>query len=84
MKNRLINIAKQMKFIANGVESKAITSYLFNLESGNYDYIRVIADQLQDYCTEEAEVDERSRKMSELATDLYNQTMEYYELNVII
>ena len=53
-----------------------ISTYKHNIEVNNLDTARIISDELVDYFAEM-----ENSKAEEIADNLYNKTMEYYELN---
>jgi len=76
MKDELFRIADMLMVLMSKNNKDVINIYKKNINSNNLDTARIISDELVDYF---AEMD--NSKAEEIADNLYNKTMEYYELN---
>lgn len=76
MKSELFRIADMLMSFMSKNNKDVINIYKKNIESNNLDTARIISDELVDYF---AEMDNAKAEM--IAEQLYNKTMEYYELN---
>ena len=77
MKEELITIAKLLMKAASRHKREVVSQYIHSLNSGNINTARIIADELMDFYIEE---DTDTKKIL-LSSELYDKTMEYYELN---
>ena len=77
MKSELFKIADMLLKFMSKSNRDVIGTYKHNIEVNNLDTARIISDELVDYF---AEMD--NSKAEEIADNLYNKTMEYYELNI--
>jgi len=77
MKEELIIIAKLLMKAASRHKREVVSQYIHSLNSGNINTARIIADELMDFYIEE---DTDTKKIL-LSSELYDKTMEYYELN---
>ena len=76
MKDELFKIADMLMSLMPKSNKDVINVYKKNINSKNLNTARIISDELVDYF---AEMD--NSKAEEIADNLYNKTMEYYELN---
>lgn len=76
MKSELFKIADMLLKFMSKNNRDVIVTYKHNIEVNNLDTARIISDELVDYF---AEMD--NAKAGMIAEQLYNKTMEYYELN---
>ena len=76
MKSELFKIADMLLNFMSKNNRDVINTYKHNIEVNNLDTARIISDELVDYF---AEMD--NSKSKEIADNLYDKTMEYYELN---
>lgn len=58
-----------------------INVYKKNIESNNLDTARIISDELVDYFAEMDDGSDVSDRKQQLSSELYDKTMEYYEIN---
>ena len=76
MKSELFKIADMLLNFMSKNNRDVISTYKHNIEVNNLDTARIISDELVDYFAEMG-----NSKAEEIADNLYNKTMEYYELN---
>ena len=76
MKSELFKIADMLMLLMSKNNKDVINVYKKNINSNNLDTARIISDELVDYFAEM-----ENSKAEEIADNLYNKTMEYYELN---
>lgn len=76
MKDELFKIADMLMSLMPKSNKDVINVYKKNINSKNLDTARIISDELVDYFAEM-----ENSKAEEIADNLYNKTMEYYELN---
>jgi len=77
MKDELIAMAKVLMKIASRNERDVISQYVHSVSSGQHNTARILADEIQDYYAE----DNDNQRKIKLSSELYNKTMEYYEIN---
>lgn len=77
MKPELFKIADMLLKFMSKSNKDVINTYKHNIEVNNLDTARIISDELVDYFAEM-----ENSKAEEIADNLYNKTMEYYELNI--
>ena len=76
MKSELFKIADMLLKFMSKSNRDVIGTYKHNIEVNNLNTARIISDELVDYFAEM-----ENSKAEEIADNLYNKTMEYYELN---
>lgn len=76
MKSELFKIADMLLKFMSKSNRDVISTYKHSIEVNNLDTARIISDELVDYFAEM-----ENSKAEEIADNLYNKTMEYYELN---
>lgn len=81
MKSELFRIADMLMTVMSKNNKDIINVYKKNINSKNLDTARIISDELVDYFAEMDDGSDSSNKKKQLSSDLYNKTMEYYELN---
>lgn len=77
MKDELIAMAKVLMKIASRNERDVISQYVHSVSSGQNNTARILADEIQDYYAE----DNNNQRKIKLSSELYDKTMEYYEIN---
>lgn len=76
MKDELFKIANMLMALMSKKDRDVINVFKHNINNGNLDTARIISDELADHFTEI-----ENRKASLIANELYDRTMQYYELN---
>lgn len=79
MKDELLKIADMLGRVIQKNNKDVISSYKKNVASNNINTARIISDELVDYLAEINDGSSKAQKRIQLATDLYDKTMEYYE-----
>lgn len=77
MKEELIILAKLLMKAASRHKREVVSQYIHSINTGKLNTARILADELMDVYIEE---DSDSKKIL-LSSDLYDKTMEHYELN---
>jgi len=77
MKEEVIAIAKLLTKMASRNQREVISQFTHAINSKKLDNARIIADELMDFFIEE----DSDSKQSKHASDLYDKTMKFYELN---
>lgn len=81
MKDELLKIADMLGRVIQKNNKDVISSYKKHVASNNINTARIISDELVDYLAEINDGSSKAQKRIQLATDLYDKTMEYYEEN---
>lgn len=81
MKQELFKIADMLMSLMSKNNKDVINVYKRNIESQNLDTARIISDELVDFFDEMDDGSQSTIKKQQLASLLYDKTMEYYELN---
>lgn len=77
MKEELIELARILMKMVSKQQKGVISQYISSVNSNRYNNARIIADEMMDCFIEE---DVNGRK-AEIASKLYDKTMEFYEIN---
>ena len=81
MKDELLKIADMLGRVIQKNNKDVISNYKKNVASNDINTARIISDELVDYLAEINDGSSKAQKRIQLATDLYDKTMEYYEEN---
>ena len=81
MKEELFKIADMLMVLMSKNNKDVINVYKKNINSNNLDTARIISDELVDYFAKMDDGSAASTKKQQLSSELYNKTMEYYEIN---
>ena len=76
MKEELILIAKMLMKMASRNERDVISQYVHTVNVNQLNTARILADEIMDYYMEV-----QNLKAATIAGELYDKTMEYYEIN---
>ena len=81
MKSELFKIADMLFKFMSKSNRDVISTYKHNIEVNNLDTARIISDELVDYFTEMDDGSTEAKRKQQLSSELYDKTMNYYELN---
>lgn len=81
MKSELFKIADMLMLLMSKSNKDVINVYKKNINSNNLDTARIISDELVDYFAEMDDGSTGAKRKQQLSSELYDKTMEYYELN---
>lgn len=81
MKDELFKIADMLMSLMSKSNKDVINVYKHNINSKNLDTARIISDELVDFFAEMNDGSDESIRKQQLSGQLYDKTMEYYEIN---
>jgi len=81
MKEELFQVANMLMALMSKNNKDVINVFKKNVTNNSLDTARIISDELVDFFAEMDDGSDISRLKRELSSDLYDKTMQYYELN---
>jgi len=81
MKEELFQVANMLMALMSKSNKDVINVFKKNITNNSLDTARIISDELVDFFAEMDDGSDISRLKRELSSDLYDKTMQYYELN---
>jgi len=81
MKEELFQVANMLMALMSKNNKDVINVFKTNVTNNSLDTARIISDELVDFFAEMDDGSDISRLKRELSSDLYDKTMQYYELN---